>query len=183
MKPVIFITGNQRKVDYLAKWLELPLHHHKLDLDEIQSLDTRTVAEHKARQAYAILKEPVLVEDTSLVFTAMGRLPGTMVKWFLEEIGTEGLCKLAGGLAHRKAVATVTYAYCDGEKVHFFEGSTEGLVAPQPRGENGMGWDPTFIPNGSEQTFAEMPDNEKKRFSPRAKATKLLRAFLLKRAG
>lgn len=178
MKPVVFITGNQRKVDYLAKWLELPVHHHKLDLDEIQSLDMRKVAEHKARQAYAALKEPVLIEDTSLVFTAMGQLPGTLIKWFLEEIGNEGLCKLAEGLAHRRAKATVTYGYCDGRQVHFFEASIEGTVAPAPRGNNGMGWDPLFIPLGSTKTFAEMTDDQKKVFSPRARASEKLRDFL-----
>jgi XTP/dITP diphosphohydrolase len=178
---VTFITGNQRKLDYLVMWLGLPVKHHKLDLDEIQSLDPRKVAEHKARQAYDILKEPVLVEDTSLTFTAMGRLPGPLVKWFLEDIGNAGLCKIADGLEHRRAIARVTYAYCDGKQVHFFEGETEGTVAPEPRGEglHGMGWDPTFIPDGSTKTFAELTDDEKKPFSPRAAATKKLKKFLL----
>ena|SRR2546421_910952 len=175
---VVFITGNQRKVDYLVQWLGLPVRHHKLDLDEIQSLDLRTVAEHKARQAYAILQEPVLVEDTALVFTAMGRLPGTFVKHFLEEIGNEGLCRLANGLTHRTAVASVTYAYCDGPRVHFFDASVEGTIASTPRGTHGMGWDPSFIPKGSAKTFAEMTDDEKKQFSARAVAIKKLREYL-----
>jgi non-canonical purine NTP pyrophosphatase (RdgB/HAM1 family) len=183
MKPVVtFITGNQRKVDYLTKWLELPLHHHKLDLDEIQSLDTRTVAEHKARQAYAILKEPVLVEDTSLTFAAMGRLPGTYVKWFLEEIGTAGLCSIANSLEHCKAYATVTYAFCDGRDVHFFAARVDGAVAPEPRGEGGMGWDPTFIPEGTGKTFAQMTPEEVTQFSPRVRAIAPLKEFLLGRS-
>lgn len=179
MKEFVFITGNQRKVDYLRLWLELPVKHHALDLDEIQSLDPHTVADHKARQAYSLLKRPALIEDTSLVFTAMGRLPGTFVKFFLEEIGTDGLCKIADMLPHRKAVARVLYAYCDSsEQVHFFEASTSGTVAPQPRGSNGMGWDPVFIPEGSRKTFAEMTDDQKKQYSPRAAATVKLREFL-----
>lgn len=178
MAEVVFITGNMRKLDYLKMWLGLPIKHHKLDLDELQSLEPRTVAEHKARQAYSILKEPVLTDDTSLVFTAMGRLPGTFVKFFLEEIGTEGLCRLADTLERRKAVATVTYAFCDGERVHFFEASIEGEVAPEPRGTNGMGWDAAFIPAGATKTFAEMTDDEKKSYSARAAAIKKLRVFL-----
>jgi inosine triphosphate pyrophosphatase len=178
MGEVVFITGNQRKVDYLQMWLGLPVKHHKLDLDEIQSLDPRAVAEHKARQAHAILKEPVLIEDTSLVFTAMGKLPGTFVKFFLEEIGNEGLAKLADTLEHRGALAVVTYAYCDGETVHIFDGSTTGQVASAPRGEHGMGWDPIFIPKGATQTFAEMHDDEKKKYSARAIAVAKLREFL-----
>lgn len=175
---LVFITGNQRKVDYLRMWLGLPVQHHKLDLDELQSLDAHEVARHKARQAYGILREPVLIEDTALTFTAMGRLPGTFVKFFLEEIGNAGLCKLADGLGHREAVATVTYAYCDGKQVHIFDGSTPGTVAPTPRGEHGMGWDPVFIPEGASKTFAEMADDEKKNYSARAAAVAKLKEFL-----
>src|SRR5688572_26522398 len=98
MKTVTFITGNQHKVDFLVKWLGRPVEHVKLDLDEIQSLDLHTVVAHKAEQAYNILKRPVLVEDASLAFTAMGRLPGTFVKWFIEEIGYDGLLRLANSL-------------------------------------------------------------------------------------
>jgi non-canonical purine NTP pyrophosphatase (RdgB/HAM1 family) len=178
MKQLTFITGNQAKADYLAKWLEWPVGHHKLDLDELQSLDARKVAEHKVRQAYDVLKTPVLVEDTSLVFAAMGRLPGTFVKFFLEEIGNEGLCKLADTLDSRAAIATVTYGYFDGEHLHFFEGQVEGEIAPKPRGTQGMGWDPIFIPAGSHKTFGEMSDSEKREFSARATATKKIYDFL-----
>ena len=52
MKKIIFITGNQKKADYLIKYLGFPIEHMKLELDEIQSLDLREVVEHKVRQAY-----------------------------------------------------------------------------------------------------------------------------------
>jgi len=178
MKKIVFITGNQHKADYLAHWLRLPVTHHKLDLDELQSLDPFVVAEHKARQAYEILQEPVLVEDTSLRFTAMGRLPGTLIKWFLGEVGNSGLCKIADGLGSREAHATVTYGYCDGRDVHFFVGTTQGSVAKVPRGEHGMGFDPSFIPDGQSKTFAEMTVEELEPFSPRAKAILKLKEFL-----
>jgi len=154
------------------------VQHHKLDLDEIQSLDEHAVVAHKAHQAYAVLDEPVLVEDTSLIFTAMGHLPGPLVKWFLEELGNDGMCKLVDGLTHRKAIATVTYGYCDGANVHFFESSITGVISPKPRGTNGMGWDPIFIPEGNTKTFAEMTDEQKKGFSARAQAIEKLEAFL-----
>lgn len=178
MKQLTFITGNQAKADYLAKWLDWPVGHHKLDLDELQSLDARKVAEHKVRQAYDVLKTPVLVEDTSLVFVEMGRLPGTFIKFFLEEIGNDGLCKLADTLSSRMAIATVTYSYFDGKQLHFFEGNVTGNIASRPRGTHGMGWDPIFIPSGSNKTFGEMSDSEKREFSARAKATKKIHDFL-----
>lgn len=173
-----FITGNQGKVDHLAKWLGVPVAHHKLDLDELQSLDLREVAEHKARSAYDILKQPVLVEDVALTFTAMGRLPGTFVKWFLEEIGNEGLCKIADGLEHRCAIASICYAVYDGNQMHFFENHVSGLVPAEPRGSRGWGWDPIFQPEGSAKTYGEMTEDEVRPFSVRAQAIEKLKVYL-----
>jgi non-canonical purine NTP pyrophosphatase (RdgB/HAM1 family) len=181
MKEFTLITGNQAKADYLAKWLELPVDHQKADIPELQSLDPHEVIDHKVRAAYDIVKKPVLVEDVSLTLTAMGRLPGTLIKWFLEEIGAAGVAKIADTLPHRKAVASIIYAYYNGTDVHLFEAATEGTVAPAPRGTNvfgAKGWNTIFIPEGSTKTFAEMTDDEVKPFSNRAKAIDKLRVFL-----
>lgn len=75
MKPITFITGNPKKAEYLAKYLGFPVEHEKIDLDEIQSLDLREIVEHKVRQAYAQVRQPVLVEDVSLEFSCLGRIP------------------------------------------------------------------------------------------------------------
>ena len=75
MHSITFITGNQKKADYLAKYLGLEVLHEKVDLDELQSLDLREIVEHKVRQAYEKVGKPVIVEDVSLTFTALGRLP------------------------------------------------------------------------------------------------------------
>lgn len=178
MDDLVFITGNQHKADYLAKWLDMPIRHHKLDLDELQSLDLRTVVEHKVRQAYDKLKQPVLVEDVALTFTDMGRLPGTLIKWFLEELGTEGLCNMANGLKDRRAVASICYALYDGEQLHFFENHISGVIAPAPRGDLGFGWNPVFQPDGSDKTYGEMTDDELRPFSVRAHAIDKLHNFL-----
>jgi hypothetical protein len=54
---ITFVTGNQNKADFLARHLNLPIKHKKLELDEMQSLNLKEIAEHKARQAYAQLDE------------------------------------------------------------------------------------------------------------------------------
>ncbi|HEV7454071.1 MAG TPA: non-canonical purine NTP pyrophosphatase, partial [Candidatus Saccharimonadales bacterium] len=131
----VFITGNQHKADQLAQWLGLPVEHRKLDLDEIQSLDLRQVVEHKVRQAYAVARQPVLVEDVAVTLTAMGKLPGTFIKWFLQELGNDGICTLADGLENRKAVVSICYGLYDGQDIHFFDSHVAGQVAPEPRGE------------------------------------------------
>jgi len=181
MDDLTFITGNQHKADFLAKHLGIPVAHHKLDLDEIQSLDPHEVVEHKARQAYDLLQKPVLVEDAGLVFTAMGRLPGTFIKWFMAEVGLEGLVRLADGLPARTAAGFVCYALYDGENVRFFDGEMRGTIATEVRnGSGGFGFDPIFINDGFTESRAEMSEADYDRTSYRIPALAELRNFLTK---
>lgn len=92
MEKITFITGNPKKAEYLEKYLGFPVAHKKVNLEEIQSLDLYEIVEHKVREAYKTIQSPVLVEDASLEFRALGRLPGTFIKFFLEEMSEETIC-------------------------------------------------------------------------------------------
>ncbi len=173
-----FITGNQNKADFLARNLGHKLAHHKLDLDELQSLDRRAVIEHKVRQAYDILKKPVLVDDAALMFKALGRLPGTFVKSFLDELGPDGLCHLANCLDSQEAIGIVSYALFDGKTLHLFEGEMHGRIAPKPTGSGGHGYDPIFIPEGYNKTRGQMTQEEQDLTSARFKAMQKLKVYL-----
>lgn len=184
MKQFVFITGNQHKIEYLTKWLGLEVEHQKVDLQEIQSLDLHEVVAHKAKQAYELVGRPVLVEDVALTLLGMGRLPGTFIKWFLEELGTAGLCQIGQGLEDKRARASILYGYFDGSTLRTFAGDVAGTIAPQPRSLEGnewktsLSWNSVFIPDGSTKTYAEMTDEELKPFSHRAIAMAKLRAYL-----
>lgn len=154
---VTFITGNEHKARILEQYLGYPVGHQKIDLDELQSLDLHDITEHKVKQAFSIVRDPVLVEDVGLRINELNRLPGPFIKWFLEEIGTEGICKLVDKLDSRQAVAMITFAYYDGKRLEFFDGEVEGSIAESPRGKD-FGWNPIFIPKGSHETYAEMDE-------------------------
>jgi non-canonical purine NTP pyrophosphatase (RdgB/HAM1 family) len=178
MTTLTFITGNAAKAAQLGIHLQRPVTHHKLDLVEIQSLDLEEVVRDKAERAFAEIGTPVLVEDTSLKFTALGKLPGPLIKWFLTELGNDGLCKLLTDHP-RKAQAEVLFGYHDGATCHLFSGSVEGSIALGPRGDQGFGWDPIFIPEGYTQTWAEMDAETQKLTSMRRIALAKLEAFLV----
>ncbi|HEX8182672.1 MAG TPA: non-canonical purine NTP pyrophosphatase [Candidatus Saccharimonadales bacterium] len=177
MIDITFITGNQNKADYLARYLELPVKHHKMDLDEIQSLDLRTIVKHKLLQAYDEVKQPVLVEDVSLEFEALGRLPGTFIRFYVDEVPFETICRTLDGLS-RNATAKSIYGYYDGTSMEFFESGMKGVIADHPRGENGWGWDKIFIPVGYTQTRAELDEEEDKKTYMIIKPFDKLKAFL-----
>lgn len=185
MQELIFITGNQAKADYLAKWLGHDVPHQKVDLDELQSLNPIEVIEHKARGAYEIIKKPVLVEDVALSFNALGgKLPGTLIKWFLEEIGNDGLIKLLADFDDRTATASIVYGIFDGTELKTFTGEQSGRIVtelPDAAGDGWHGslsWNSIFIPDGSDKTYAEMTDEELLPFSHRAKGIAKLSDYL-----
>ena len=178
MKDVVFITGNQAKADYLAKFLGHPVEHQKIELDEIQSLDPKEVVRHKLRKAYAKVGRPVLVEDSSIEFVAMGRLPGTFVKWFQEEMSYEAICRLIDG-KDRSAIARCVYGYFDGKEEQYFEGSMRGTVPQHPSGTSGFGWDSIFIPEGYSVTRAELSPEDDEKTYVQIKPFAQVKAFLL----
>jgi non-canonical purine NTP pyrophosphatase (RdgB/HAM1 family) len=179
MEKVTFITGNQRKADYLANYLGIAVEHIKIDLDEIQSLNLREVVKHKVRQAYAQIQKPVLVEDVSLEFKALGRLPGTFIRWFMDEMSLEKICSLLDG-KDRSAIAKTCFAYFDGVEEKYFEQSLEGTIAQRPAGNSGFGgWDPIFIPTAYTVTRAEMNKEDEKKTYLQMKPSEQLKNILI----
>jgi len=180
-KHPIFITGNQNKADYLERILGISLEHHKLDLDEIQSIDPKEVIEHKVKQAYAILQKPVLVEDTSLFFNALDGLPGPFVKFFVTaKDGQRIMCRMLDGFDDRSAYASAIYAYYDGVEIHTFVGRLNGVIADSPRGGGGYGWDAVFEPEGyGGRTRAELSPAEDDESYQKIRDFGALRTFLL----
>jgi inosine triphosphate pyrophosphatase len=178
MKDFVFVSGNQQKVEWLEEFLGEKVEHHKLDLIEIQSLDPQEVVGLKVREAYKKLSKAVLIDDVSLSFNALGRLPGTFIKYFLDEVGNKGICRLLDGYDDRSAVATVTYGYYDGHDFKAFATESKGEISQEPRGSFGHGWDPIFIPEGESKTHSEMNLEEYATVHPRNLAVKKLAEFL-----
>jgi non-canonical purine NTP pyrophosphatase (RdgB/HAM1 family) len=178
MQEITFITGNQKKADYLAKYLGFPVKHHKLDLDELQSLDLKEIVEHKVRQAYEEIKSPVIVEDVSLEFAALGGLPGPFIRFFVEKVPFEVICSMIDN-KNRKATARCVFGYYDGKDLKLFEGNLEGKVPEEPAGENGYGWDRFFIPEGYNVTRAQLNEEDDRKTYLKIKPFAALKEFLM----
>ncbi len=159
MKNITFITGNQNKADRMSESLGIELAHQKIDLDEIQSLDTKKIVEHKVKQAYDQLQSPVIVEDTWLQFEAMNGLPGPFIKFFLDNMPFQDICDLLNGKS-RKARAGAVFGYYDGQVMKIMESGLDGTIAQHPAGDGGWGWDQFFIPDGYAITRAQMSEED-----------------------
>ncbi|MBI2009424.1 non-canonical purine NTP pyrophosphatase [Candidatus Saccharibacteria bacterium] len=174
----VYVTGNANKARYFSELIGLPIEHQKADVHEIQSLDPLEISEHKAKEAYKQIKKPLIVEDVSVTIEALNKLPGPFIRWFIEEVGLEGVCRLADNDPLRKATASCVYSFFDGKNFEHFEGNLEGKISEHPRGREGFGWNPIFIPHYSKQTMAEMDDMTFKEAYLQIKPINQLKKFL-----
>ena len=162
-----FVTGNAHKLKELQEMLGERVFSIDLDLPELQG-DPEQVAYAKCKAAQLHVKGPVLVEDSSLCFNALGGMPGVFVKWFLEKTGLHGLVNLLMPYSDKSAYGQCIYALSDTSGiVHLFAGRRNGHIV-SPRGPTHFGWDAIFQPEGSSETYAEMSKETKNRTSDRA---------------
>jgi len=173
-RPKHFATGNKNKLQEVNNILESPLEQIEIDLDEIQATEVEDVVKKKAEEAFKQTGKPVLVEDTGLYFEALNGFPGALIKWLLDSIGNEGIVNLLSTKENRKAYAKTVFGYFNGKETHLFVGKLEGVIPTKIQGDNGFGWDPLFIPEGSDKSFAEMSSGEKNKISMRKMALKQL---------
>ena len=180
MKNVVFVTGNQHKADLLAKLLGFPIAHERAEVDEIQALDIATVGEHKAKQAFALLNRPVLVDDFGTYFDALDGLPGAFTKFFVDaEDGLEIMCRMLDSFGTRVATATSVIVYYDGTRLEVFRSQVRGRIADHPRGERGIGTDRIFIPDSyGDRTRAELTEAEYDEVYTQVRPIQQVQAFL-----
>ena len=128
-----------------------------------------------------------LADDSGLEVTALNGSPGVFSARYAGVNASDAdrrallLSELAKtGDTNRRArfVAVVAISKPDGEILNISEGICEGTINFSPRGTGGFGYDPLFVPDGYDQTFAELPDTIKNLISHRARALMGTREFL-----
>lgn len=170
MYPDFFATNNTDKLREVNEILGRSIEQIIVELYEPQGLDVAEVIREKAKDAFRKTGKFILVEDTALEFRVWNGLPGPLIKWFLETVGNEGLLKMLVGVDDRRAIAKTAVGFFDGNKAHVFIGEIEGKISETIRGKSGFGWDPIFIPDGLNKSFAEMTSEEKNVISMRRRA-------------
>lgn len=179
-----YITSNAQKFEeachILADW---ELERVDMDLTEVQG-SSEEVIEAKAKEAFNLLKRPLIVEDVSLCCPAIGGLPGPYIKDFLKKIGDRGLCELIHKYADHSVQVKCLAAFIEPGKLPvLFEGVVNGTIV-FPRGETRhgpCGWNPIVQPAGMDKTYGEMTIEEHSRVSMRFLALTKLDAYLVDR--
>jgi len=140
----------------------------------------------KALAAVALTGLPAIADDTGLEVDALGGAPGVHVARYAGPRATYAdnvaklLRELAGVPPERRTARfrTVCFAaWPDGTEMSA-DGTLQGTITDAPRGTNGFGYDPVFVPRGETRTYAELTDAEKNAISHRGRAVRWLRKLL-----
>jgi XTP/dITP diphosphohydrolase len=186
---LIFATNNQHKVDEIRSVIGtdleiITLKEAGIDIDIPEPYDTlEENATVKARTIFERTGINCFSEDTGLEVTALNGEPGVKSARYAGEGRSfdRNIEKLLINLADKPdrsaRFRAVISLLIDGNETQF-EGICDGKIIDQKRGGLGFGYDPVFIPDGSDRTFAEMGLEEKNIYSHRRKATEKLVAFL-----
>jgi len=138
----------------------------------------------KARYVHKLTGENVFADDTGLEVDFLNGEPGVHSARYAGEsrdfsANIDKLLKLMGDTKNRKARFKTVIALILENKTYLFEGIVNGSIIKDKIGTEGFGYDPVFIPDGKELTFAQMDLKEKNTISHRSRAFEKLREFLI----
>lgn len=186
---IIAATRNKHKIEEIKSIIsEFGMDVISLEeagLPEIEVVeDGETFEENSAKKASEILKlsgKASIADDSGLEVFSLNGAPGVYSARFAGENATdeennEKLLRLLEDKSDRSArfVSVISLAFPDGSIIAA-RGECTGRIIREPRGDGGFGYDPLFVPDGYEKTFAEMGGFEKNKISHRANALKKLR--------
>lgn len=182
-KKLYFITGNRHKVDEISRILlpigiELVSKDLKIPEGEFDSIEK--VAIDKAKQAFAILKKPLIAEDTGVFFSAYKNFPGIYTKRMYSSLGFKGLLKLLHG-ENRKGLFQSSICFIwKKNSCKVFTGKLYGKFAEKvfEKKADRLPYEKIFKPNVKKTVLVKIPIDEKNKFSHRAIASKKLKEFL-----
>jgi len=200
MQPLLLASRNANKTREFRELLGKDFDVHDLSFfDEmaIPKESGRSFEENAILKAVAASRDRhvqdihllVVADDSGLEVDALGGAPGIFSARYAAENASdkENIDKLFSELAQRNVpldqrsarFRCVIALAREGKLLGKFEGVVEGSIVDLPRGSRGFGYDPIFVPNGFDQTFAELPVETKNKISHRARAIRALRAGLL----
>lgn len=187
--PIIFATNNAHKLVEVQALMPqgisiVGLSQMGIHDDIPEDGDTLEAnALQKARYVYAKTQRNCFADDTGLEVEALGNAPGVYSARYAgpQKRSADNIVKLLqelrGHQNRRARFRTVIALIIDG-KEHLFEGIVRGHITEQLSGTEGFGYDPIFMPEGYNQTFAEMPLDVKNDISHRGRVVQKLVEFL-----
>ena len=177
---VTLVTSNKHKFQEIREMFDhngLNLEWHELTYEEIQADDTYSISYDSCRKLVNVVKAPFFMEDTGLYIDSLKGFPGPYSSYVSRTLGNPGILRLLNGPGRSAKFVTVV-SYYDGNSILQFDGILRGHISAESRGEKGFGYDPIFVPEGSDMTLSEMGIDLKNSLSHRSMAISKLISYL-----
>lgn len=189
MKKIVFATNNLNKLQEVREILKdqyQVIGLKDLNFDQELAEDGDTFEKNALQKAKFIaekFKIACFAEDAGLEIQALNQDPGVFSARYAGNQRSDKdnialLLKNLEGIKNRKARFKAVIALVDGQNTLYFDGIVNGRISLAPIGSGGFGYDPVFIPDGYEDSFAQLGKDIKNSISHRAKAIKKLIDFL-----
>lgn len=189
MRTLIFASNNAHKLREIRNLLEniveiQSLKDINLEGDIPETSDTlEGNATQKAEWIYNRIGQDCFADDTGLEVEALDGAPGVYSARYAGEgcsfaDNVNKLLKAMDGQTNRKARFRTVICFIENGEKHYFEGIVNGTIIEKGSGNMGFGYDPIFVPDGYDISFAEMPLDEKNKISHRGLATQKLVEYL-----
>jgi XTP/dITP diphosphohydrolase len=189
IKTLVFASNNKNKADEIRRILGgdfriITLKEAGIDTEIPEPHDSFHLnASEKSRYIFNHTGLDCFSEDSGLEVASLHGAPGVRSARYAGEKASdheniEKLLTELEGIHERSAHFKTVISLIMGGKEYFFEGECKGKISQSAKGSNGFGYDPVFIPDEANITFAEMSMDEKSEFSHRKKAVKKMIAFL-----
>jgi len=186
---LLFASNNRGKLQEIQKLLPAVLSLSSLKQAGIteelpEPFDTfEQNAWSKAHYVFEKTGKSCFAEDSGLVVPALDGAPGVFSARYAglpsdDQKNNEKLLKNLKEMDHTSAYYQTVICLILNGTIHYFTGKCEGTLTLNPRGTGGFGYDPLFMPEGYDQTFAELDLTTKNEISHRGKAMKKLIRFL-----
>jgi len=178
---IYFNTTNDGKYREVASLLHasgVKVDRERLRVPEIQADTLEEVVSYSLDALSGLTAKDVIVDDSGFFVDALGGFPGVYSAYAFRTIGIRGILHLMEGVVGREARFRTVMGVRIGHEKHLFAGECLGGVTVEPRGQEGFGFDPVFVPHGRGRTFAEMSMAEKNEVSHRAAAATKVAEFL-----
>lgn len=189
MRELVFATNNEHKIEEVksilgGRFALRSLEDIGCDVDIPETGETfRENASQKSNYVQQHYGLDCFADDSGLVVEALNNEPGVYSARYSGSRDMEKnialLLRNLEGISNRNAAFVTVISLLFEGKTYFFEGRIDGQITHEKLGEKGFGYDPVFIPNGYEKSFAQMSAEEKNAISHRAIAVKKLADFLL----
>lgn len=154
-----FLSHNPDKVaevQEILSSLDIEVVALDAEIHEIQTKDTSRLVRDKVLKAFDICRRPLIVEHTGLQLDALNGFPGGLTQVFWDTLRAARFSELFGGPGTPPVTARTDVGYTDGREIRIFSGTVSGRIPSEPRGDQSFQWDCVFVPDGHEETFAEM---------------------------